>query len=481
MLHVQQRTFDGNEQAGQLLLSSISGGVAKIDLSSLLPEAPSIAVRHQRSVVTPFPGHSAAMSLVSYGLPQVPTGVPADLDFVRAADIVAQDVGVDLRKQQITHIGGFDLFKLADRLEAPGDFRMHVLRSREDHHDSVVTVWCVSPEKDAWTAHIRALGDGEVLWEGLKFCGPDKSGFDQTVDGIVDESIISIFDQTGKLLHREHATYIREVTLTSRTLGRTLQVGDRLAIQAASQNKKHAYAFGSAAVRTHHTVVSYDPDGLRQFRQRMQAHLSHLDATLHSDRWFPRGLDEQLGVIEHFNRLLNDGTVTRAVIADPFFNGEAVERLLTRLSSDSLHVTIVTCWGRTDVDTGKQLSPQDLAEDRMVKHELPSILGRLAPLLSVQLRFVNLITGSGEPAFHDRYLLLNRRDGSRDVYLLSNSINNLAVNWPFCMSRLTGSALSDASDYIEGLCHGHDATESTTTRINFEWPAPPDAFPRAET
>jgi len=473
-LVISQRGFTEAEPSGASLLQAIRACMGEIDLSAFIKGAPRIKAKHWRRVFCAFPGHSAAQSLAAYGMPTLPHDLPSDQDLPLVLKTISDETGIELSRRQVAHLGGFDLFELGKHLDAPSNFRYQLYRLAEDSHDSLLCIWRVRDDPSAWSVHIELSGDGEVLWEGLK-TAKESGSVEVVVQGIADGVKFTVFDGDGTLVQKEECAYVREVGMNAKTLGRTLEVKDKLANQAASQGKTHAYASGSVATSTHASTVAYDPAGLRRFRLQMRDHLEQVIPVPGADRWFHRSLDGQLGVISYLNQLLNDGSIQSAVIVDPFFADDSVERLLTRLSSDSLQLTIVSCWGKYDLNTGKALSEKD--SELLLKRVLPAMLDRIGPLLSIKLRFVNLVTGGGDPAFHDRYLMTRSRTGDRQVYLLSNSINNLAVNWPFCMSKLSGQARVEAARYIDGLCLGNDATESTTTKINFEWPAPQGPLP----
>jgi hypothetical protein len=86
------------------------------------------------------------------------------------------------------------------------------------------------------------------------------------------------------------------------------------------------------------------------------------------------------------------------------------------------------------------------------------------------LTMLNLVDGK-ERAFHDRYLLLYPHEHPAKVFLLSNSINKLAGNWPFAMSLLAPDVTREVQRYIEALCDGRDSARNKSLTISFKWPS----------
>ena len=56
------------------------------------------------------------------------------------------------------------------------------------------------------------------------------------------------------------------------------------------------------------------------------------------------------------------------------------------------------------------------------------------------------------------------------VYMLSNSINKMSGNWPFCMSKLEPAIARHVREYIEKLCEGKDNSREGDPNITYEWP-----------
>ena len=220
--------------------------------------------------------------------------------------------------------------------------------------------------------------------------------------------------------------------------------------------------------------VATKDDPLRDHVQALRVVLDDRLGKPSDDRWFPRTFGSQLDVIAHLNRLLDASETREAILIDPFFGEEAIERLALRLTQTNLHLTVVASWGATDPDTGAQVPGDVGARQAEAQRRLGRIFARIGSQFAPRFRFLNLVTGSGSRAFHDRYLLLRPHTGPFRVFLLSNSVNNMAADWPFCISHLSGQARLEAERYIEGLGRGHDVTGSTNPSITFQWPAPAD-------
>jgi hypothetical protein len=149
---------------------------------------------------------------------------------------------------------------------------------------------------------------------------------------------------------------------------------------------------------------------------------------------------------------------------DPWFGTDALYRFALRLSSQNVHLTIVTSWTNRDPDTN-----EPLASERDPTAKLALALDKLRPFLNPRLKLINLVDGKGV-AFHDRYLLLYPYEGVAKVFLLSNSLNKMAANWPFSMSLFAPDAGRQVQRYIEGLCDGRDTARGRSLAVTFRWP-----------
>jgi len=181
--------------------------------------------------------------------------------------------------------------------------------------------------------------------------------------------------------------------------------------------------------------------------------------------WFPRGIEGEIGAIAHLNHLIDAGQITEAVLVDPWFGADALHQFVLRLSSQNVGLTILTSWTNIDPDTNEELPP---GESPTAK--LEAALGKLQPFLTPRLTMLNLVDGK-ERAFHDRYLLLYPHEHPAKAFLLSNSINKVAGNWPFAMSLLASDVSRQVQRYIEALADGRDIARNKSLTVNFTWPS----------
>ncbi len=147
------------------------------------------------------------------------------------------------------------------------------------------------------------------------------------------------------------------------------------------------------------------------------------------------------------------------MLVDPWFGIDALQRFALRLQSVNVPVTILTSWSRTDPETN---APLDVAHPTEGLEEVQSFLNR-------NFAVINLIDGN-EKAFHDRYLLLYPHEGPAKVFLLSNSLNKAAGDWPYCMSLLAQDVGREVRLYIEGLRRGEDIARSKALTLTSIWP-----------
>jgi hypothetical protein len=434
--------------------------VRDLDLSRFLPGAPPMTFGFTRIVQSDPFGQGGVQTSANYAMPDPRALFATPADLTAIVNICTQQLGLRFRQQFATHFGGFDIFQMKPWLESPAPYGMEVLRSAPQATSDGVRIWREDASRDE-IAHVVLTADGEIVFDAAVVLPQNEEFRDFAIITIPDSMDLRVFaPETGALLFRQKAHYIREVIGNIMTPGPSLTLKDNLAKRASSHKALAARASTRLRARASRFSAGLDPSKLRAYSQSMRALMDTGAAT--ADRWFAHGIAGELDAIAYFNDLMGEPTVREAILVDPYFGVDALERVL-RLSNNH-NFTCVASWADADPD-----SDRGTAADAL--RRLQTMLDRLGSQIVPRFSFINLVAGTKDQAFHDRYLLLGGPNMTARVFLLSNSMNGMSLHWPFCMSELHGEALLQATAYVRGLADGQDITGAVSPHINYRWPA----------
>ncbi|TCT01998.1 VPA1262 family N-terminal domain-containing protein [Aquabacter spiritensis] len=393
----------------------------------------------------------------------------SDLGWHQVLDFLKDAIGVDFRRAS-DRLGAFDVYDASDTDDGDPQVEFSVERSDPTQKLSCPEEFTLSANgtiADACSVHVELQLGGEPVFSRLISLRPAVS---RTVTAVpFDHYRMSVFDPSGLLIQFEEHPLLLRVGLNMSAMGPNLTINDPLARSAQGLGTELQDRASKVRMRsTSRSLIGAQNDAAFEIHRTTMRALTHrLVPPSGSDRWFQRGIADEVGVIAHFNSLLDGARVSAGTIVDPYFGIDTLKRVISRLESLDVNLTVVTSLRETDPETNDQ--KLDLL------HELETVLRDLRsdgiPNAARRLRLINLIDGPRQ-AFHDRYLLLTPHEGEREVYLLSNSLNRMAGNWPFCMSRLEGAAAREAVRYIDGLANGRDISGSTQPTTTFQWPSP---------
>ncbi|MEM7693254.1 MAG: VPA1262 family N-terminal domain-containing protein [Pseudomonadota bacterium] len=375
-------------------------------------------------------------------------------------------IGVDFRRAS-DRLGAFDIYDAPDADDGDPSVEFSVQRpvsTQKLSHPEEFILSANATIADACAVHVELQLGGEPVFSKLFSLQPAASRAVTAVP--FDHYRMCVFDPSGMQVQFEEHSLLLRVGLNMSAMGPTLTIKDplaRLAEGLGAELKDRA-----SRVRTRSTsrsLVGAENDTAFEIHRTTMRALTHrLVAPSGSDRWFQRGIADEVGVIAHFNTLLDGGRVSAGTIVDPYFGIDTLKRVILRLESLDVDLTVVTSLRETDPETNDPNSG--------LLSELETVLRGLRdgiPNAARRLRVLNLVDGPRQ-AFHDRYLVLTPHEGEREVYLLSNSLNRMAGKWPFCLSRLEGAAARDAARYIDGLANGLDISGSIQPTTTFQWP-----------
>ena len=177
-------------------------------------------------------------------------------------------------------------------------------------------------------------------------------------------------------------------------------------------------------------------------------------------RWFEAGLETQLDVIRWIKRKLEQPTIAKAYLLDPYLGTEALKRVILRNGNESIDLTILLSPGGVDPDAAT--TDARATDDYLAR--LVAAAAEAEARLCGTIKIIHVRRGDGgRQAFHDRYLVLIDRQGVPQVYLLSNSLSRAAGDWPFAVSELDRPTSWKILAYAEGLMRGEDGSRTITS------------------
>jgi hypothetical protein len=468
-LVVRQRTV--TDESFERFRDQLTAGA--LDTASLgLPTVIQTQITATRAIFRDALGQSGVRTALHYTVPKVDVLIgTADGALQRVLSILEEQLNLPFKGAYAGHLGNFEIFELHPWLDAPRPFLIEAVPDPNlDGTGPLTMEICRSAEFAAagHTAHFIGRVNGEVIFDRLIKLPQGERRVPFQIQEKLDQFDFRLFGDDGEtLLHSEQLSFINRIGFVMAPVGRQITIEDDLSHRAKSKNKGLGAQAASVVVHSAHRSMINAPraGGWRNFAEGMEQTVAALLPRSGEDRWFPRGIEGEVGAIAHLTHLINAGQIARAVLVDPWFGADALQRFVLRIGSQGIPLTILTSWTDIDPDTGLDLDP---AESPTAK--LEAALRRTEPFLAPRLTMLNLVDGK-DRAFHDRYLLLYPHESSAKVFLLSTSINNLAGNWPFAMSLLAPDASRQVQRYIEALCDGRDSARNKSLTINFKWPS----------
>lgn len=354
---------------------------------------------------------------------------PSGADLKPILGHLTAELGLPFGEEYIAHLGNFEVFTLVPWTETQPPFVIEGERVEQTGRESrgprsLLITRTPDFAVERHFAHVVIRESGEVLEDKLielpaGICRSDPV----QVSNVIDSFDCSLFDRSGRLLHRQSSNFLREIGMVMEIGGGGVVLNDALTARAAGVSP--ALAQAASVVRPRHSqrirVAGDDgPFAFRRYSAEMRAFLRRHRPPASDNRFFKRSIESEVGAIQHLNSLLGGGRIGRAILVDPYFGASALSQIAMRLTSRDVALTIVTSWTKINPDTGSAL---ESGADKTA--ELANALAQLRPFIKIQLRIVNIADGN-EPDFHDRYLLLYPHEGEPKVYLLSNSLNRIA-------------------------------------------------------
>lgn len=315
--------------------------------------------------------------------------------------------------------------------------RVTTIRKRKDLAEDII-VNCIGKYKDC------VICNQTQVWPANK-----KEIYFEASEPMTSVVVHAWNAATGKLIVSQSIALMMGLSIISSWGGTPYQIGD-----SWTNKLLHSVAKSSELIRTQLMKVQrITTDRAISIRSE---HESVLDEAMENGYSLFKDYQEKketgafisntptTGEIDSFLQVrayIEQSSVCKAVIADPYFSARAAEKLLTRIQRTDLELEIITSLGSLDPDTNQKSN---------VCEETRAFLQRTAPLLHNNLVVRNLTRGE-KGVFHDRYLIRYHKDGTIDGFLLSNSLNSMAQKFPLVIAPLEHRVCMEVCEYLNSL------------------------------
>lgn len=291
---------------------------------------------------------------------------------------------------------------------------------------------------------------GRILIDQIKLFPAGETALEFTAGEPMSRTIIRIWEAgSGKLVYSSDETLVMSISVGSNYSGPARQIQDawtqKLYASAANRSdiiKNRVEKLSRSTLdrtitirsSTHNEIDSAMEEGGRLFAgYRRQPCKGAFIPNIQLD-----------GEIESFLKIqeyIDQRTVKKIVIADPYFSIHAAAKLLTRIPRTDLQIDVITSLGEKDPDTG---------EETDVCQNYRAVLEKNRAAFHGNLTICNIRRG-GKQVFHDRYLIRYLNNGTIDGFLLSNSINSMGQSYPFVIAPLEHQVCLEVCEYLDGL------------------------------
>lgn len=266
-----------------------------------------------------------------------------------------------------------------------------------------------------------------------------------------------IFDQYGILLDRNRLTYIKSIAFNMNLLGATYNIGSSAYSQKSPlKGKNRSFATYSGT-----SNIIDDPNNKANTFVQMSNFLFHQinsdinKKTYDNGTWF--GKDETNDIITFLNYVSRNGTYKMTFI-DPYISSSASLDYLYHFENTQLALKFISCWEKNiSPDDSEKIQENSTSIEELQSH-FDAIQDYAIPLRSA--KWYNL----GSKEFHDRFIVVeNTVTAEKQVYSMSNSLNNMLKKYDLLILPLNGIVLEKALKYISSL-------EQKCTELNQIYP-----------
>ncbi|MDE7354084.1 MAG: hypothetical protein K2O06_13720 [Acetatifactor sp.] len=287
-----------------------------------------------------------------------------------------------------------------------------------------------------------------VLFNQVRFLGPEDAQAEFTAEETIGLYTVYAWDQeTGDLVFFKSSSLCNQMTFDFSMSGPSRVIRDPWteSLHSAARNRSKVIHEQIETVQHRSSDRSIHIGGKAPITVAARAGkqlLSPYGTKPCKGTFIPR--NQKDGEISSFLKIqeyLEQGSVCRAVIADPYFSVPTAAKMLSKIKNTNLELTVVTSLTDTDPDT---------QEKKSVAAAYQKFLQNNFLVLHERLRLCNLYRGKDQ-VLHDRYLIRYHADEHIDGFLLSNSLNSMGQFYPFVIAPLEPEVCLSVAEYLKQL------------------------------
>lgn len=253
-----------------------------------------------------------------------------------------------------------------------------------------------------------------------------------------------IFDKDGKLIDRNKYGFIRSISLNANLLGKTYDINAKNYSNKSPLKDKNR----SVSTYTQGFQNNIEFEKIPDIEERANELYHRLKVYKEEDTLYKNGVWFNIGEHENIIKFLNKVTMNGAykiAFIDPFISKDSLDYLYYFENKQTL-IQFISCWETN-------ISPDDSEEQKETKvsiNELQEQLKRIQEF-NIPLKTSHWYNFKAKK-FHDRFIYIeNVSSGEKQVYSMSNSLNNMLKKYSLLITPLKGEVLLKALMYLDGL------------------------------
>lgn len=288
--------------------------------------------------------------------------------------------------------------------------------------------------------------DNEIVKDIIKSCNQNKDIF---LTEIKKEDCASleywIFNKEGKLIDRNKHSFIRSISLNCSLPSKTYD------INSGDYSKKSPLKDKKRSVSTYNQGFqnNIEVDKIPDIEEKANKLYKRLKRYKEEDVLYKNGIWSDVGEHEDIINFLNGITskgVYKIIFIDPFISSDASLDYLFHFKNQQIVMQFISCWETN-------ISPDDSGKKKEIQNTVSELQKQLEQIkdFNIPLKTVQWYNFKAKK-FHDRFIYIeNISSAERQVYSMSNSLNNMLRKYNLTLLPLKGEVLKKALFYINNL------------------------------